>query len=141
MSAIELLVAIVGWPVSAWLGYRLGLRSQRLQRDAEKREAIAEARTEYVGFIRGWIYSFSKKIFKPGGWERDYDAFFDEVPLFISLSEKVRADLPEDSLADFDTVTKGIYETTHSDFYKERFDYLVSACERLIKVTQNAQRE
>jgi hypothetical protein len=138
MSEYELLLALAGWLATTWLAYRWGLRSQRLHREEESRQAIKATRTEYIGFMRGWIYSFSKKIYKAGGWERDYDAFFTDIPSFISLTEHIQTDLPPKIAEDFGTLTTTILKTSHQDFYRERFDDLVSRCERLIEIVKNA---
>ncbi len=50
-ETIALLVAILGWPISAYFGHLWTLRSQKFQREYAVMDAISTRRREFLGFV------------------------------------------------------------------------------------------
>jgi hypothetical protein len=137
-DAQTVILAVAGWLATTWLAYRWGLRTQRLGREEDAKSAIRMSRVSFVGFLRSWVVSFSRKIYRPGGWERDHSAFFDAIPEFVHICEHIRADLSPIQRSDFSERVARIQATKRSDFYKDKFDDLVSEIESLASFIEDA---
>lgn len=133
-----ILLAVAGWLATTWLAFRWGLHSQKISREEATKGRIKLARVDFVGFLRSWMSAFSRKIYKAGGWERDYHAFFDAIPDFIHVCEHVKADLPASRREEFEERIARIRNTKHADFYKEKFDHLLSEFDGLIQFIEDA---
>ena len=99
---------------------------------------IRSSRVNFVGFLKSWVASFSRKNYMPGGWERDHAAFFDAIPDFLHLCEHIRADLPTTMRAEFSERIARIQNKKRTDFYTDKYDQLLEEFEELVRFIEKA---
>ena len=47
-ALLPVVVTVIGWPISAYIGYRFGLKSQRAAREFAAKDAVTKRRREFL---------------------------------------------------------------------------------------------
>lgn len=78
--------------ISSWSGYRLGLRSLKLQREHAAKSAIQDRRRDFLAYMKQWKHEIDRWHFVTGGRERRQMSFYDGVSGFCVVAEMIRSD-------------------------------------------------
>src|SRR5215469_5308434 len=80
------IVVAIGWPVTVWLAYRLGFRSQRVRMEWEAQQAKKSVHRKFIELANRFKANFSS-FERPENW---VEFFKDNVAEFVSDYEKIR---------------------------------------------------
>lgn len=83
------IVAVVGWPVTAWFAYRMGFRSQRVRMEWEAQNAKQSLRTKFIDLANRFKTTVSSSE-RPEVW---VEFFKDNVTQLVSDYEMIRPDM------------------------------------------------
>jgi type II secretory pathway pseudopilin PulG len=54
LQVIAIVITVVGWPLTAFIAYRFGQHSQKLQREHAAKSAIQDRKREFLAFMQAW---------------------------------------------------------------------------------------
>lgn len=83
------IIVVVGWPLTAWFAYRLGLRSHRVQMEWDAQQAKRSVHRKFFDSANRFKTTVSGSE-RPESW---VDFFKDNVRQLISDYETIRPDL------------------------------------------------
>src|SRR5437763_16130588 len=95
MDPSVVFLAIAGWLGSNWISYRLGLHSQKLQREHAAQSSLQNRRREFLAFLQAWRVEIDRRHLEAGGFARDPAAYADRVSGFRAAAEIVRGDFTD----------------------------------------------
>jgi hypothetical protein len=117
-----------------YLGYRLGQRNERVKERAES----DQVRVQFVAWLRALKAESQQRIMEMHGYRLNWPAFTQSIPELISACELVRAEIPSDRIAEFDTLVQYLSTRGPRDFdsSKESYNKIYESIDRLVAIVR-----
>ena len=129
---LPVLISIIGWPVTAYIGYRLGLRSKRLEREWAVHDAISAKRSEFIHATNLIKTTINTSNNDPAVW---VNFFKDNAAVLLALYTKAGIGFQADEkprIADAMKIITKFANMEHGDIYTNAQEL----CDALNKISE-----
>jgi hypothetical protein len=128
LQVIAIVITVVGWPLTAFIAYRFGQHSQKLQREHAAKSAIQDRKREFLAFMQAWRVEVDRRYLESGGFARNPSAYADVVSEFRAAAEMIRKDFTRDSRTKFEQLVSTVSSCRAIDHKKvvQAIDELVA---------------